>query len=295
MSLVTIVIPNWNGKDMLENCLENIREYTDYNNYRIVVVDNGSSDGSVDMIKNEFNNILLIENEENRGFGPANNQAFDQYPNTEYFLLLNNDIRITEKGWLTKFVNITEDKSADIVGCRLEYPDGSLQHGGAFIRPGWLPVKQIKSDTEPVIRRYGQKVWEPDYVTGAAFLIRKEVIDSLQGFDEVFVPAYFEETDLCMRAKNNGYRILYTPSPSLIHVESKTASDMPTYWFHNQLRFVILNFPLHWIMIQIVFQIRAIASHLYNGRSLSSIYLPVISNIHFLIVHRIHRSLKGKD
>lgn len=287
--LVTIVILNWNGRELLETCLHSIDRHTKYANYRIVVVDNGSTDGSVTMLREVFPNVHRIENDQNRGFGPANNQAFQQFSETDYFLLLNNDIEITNDSWLSTFVDFAEENGSDITGCRLEYPDGRLQHGGGIVRPGWPPAIHINESTETNIQDSPDSVWRPDYVTGAAFLIRQTVVETANGFDDSFIPAYYEETDLCLRAARCGFDIWYTPEPTLIHHEASSTDGTSLFWFHNQLRFVLLNFPLHWLLIQVLFELRGLVGHLYNGRSLREVYGPIISSLPQLLVHRLTR------
>lgn len=284
---ITIVIINWNGRELLKTCLESLREHTEYPNYRTVVVDNGSEDGSVEMLCTDFPEVMIIENEENVGFGPANNQAFRRYTDTDYFLLLNNDIEVTDDGWLTRFVEFAKDKRSDITGCKLLYPDGTLQHGGAVIRPGWPPVRQVKESTKDNLPQDGSEVWEPDYVTGAAFLVRSEVVIKLDGFDDLFAPAYYEETDFCKRAIDKEYTITYTPDVELVHHESASLDSFPIFWFHNQLLFVLVHFPLHWLVVQFAFELRGIAGHLYNGRSLRNVYAPVLSELPSVIHRRI--------
>lgn len=286
---VTIVVLNWNGRNFLKTCLKTLNAHTEYPDYRVVVVDNGSDDGSNDMLRKRFPNVYRIENDENRGFGPANNQAFRQFKDTDYFLLLNHDVEIVQDGWLTEFVNFANRRSADIAGCRLQFPDGQLQHGGGLIRPGWPPVVQISESNVDEIEQDISKVWSPDYVTGAAFLVRQQVVDELNGFDERFHPAYYEETDFCVRAQHRGYNIWYTPEPILIHHEHASTEEQPLFWFHNQLRFVLLDFPLHWLPVQTIYEARGLLGHLYNRRSLRKIYMPILRDILSLLYDRMLR------
>lgn len=289
VSRVTIVVLNWNGRDLLETCLETLEAHTQYPNYRVVVVDNGSDDGSVEMLRERFPEVHRIENDENRGFGPANNQAFRQFSDTDFFLLLNNDLEIVQDGWLTEFIEFAERKSADIAGCRLRFPDGGLQHGGGIVRPGWPPVMQVSESNEEEAGRDGSEIWSPDYVTGAAFLVREQVVDELGGFDERFHPAYYEETDFCVRARRHGFDIWYTPEPTLIHHEHASTDDFPMFWFHNQLRFVLLDFPLRWLPQQFLYEFRGLLGHLYNGRDLREVYGPVFRELPSLLYQRMVR------
>jgi GT2 family glycosyltransferase len=241
------------------------------------------------MLQDKYPWVELIENEENMGFASANNQAFDRYDDTDYFLLLNNDIEVIEEEWLTTFVTFSEAERADITGCKLLYPDGSLQHGGGVFRPGWPPVRQVKKSTKDQLPYDGTTVWSPDYVTGAAFLVRSDVVANLNGFDERFAPIYYEETDFCARAARRGYTIKYTPDVELVHHESASTDSLPIFWFHNQSLFVLLHFPLHWLLVQFGFELRGLAGHIYNRRSLLAVYGPVLSRIPSIVSQRLTR------
>lgn len=272
---VTIVIPNWNGRVMLSECLHSIFKHTEYPSFQVVVIDNGSSDGSVREVETQWPEVELLRNDTNVGYGPANNQAFARYE-AEYYLLLNNDTEITQSGWLINFVNFALRNDSAVTGCKLVYGDGRLQHGGGLVRPGWSPTVQLNAQNIDNHRIDVNDVWKPDYVTGAAFLIRQDVIEETGGFDEAFSPAYFEETDLCFRAKEAGYSVYYTPVPTIVHHESQSSgSGMPEYYYRNQLRFVFRHFPISWLLLQVVYELRGVLGHLYHRRSLWNIYREV--------------------
>ncbi|MEM4325816.1 MAG: glycosyltransferase family 2 protein, partial [Candidatus Pacearchaeota archaeon] len=122
---VAIIIVNLNKKEILKKCLDSLYKKTKYKNYVVIVSDNGSTDGSVEMIKKEFKRVDLIENRKNLGFALANNVAVDyalRKYNPDYFFLLNNDTKIIQKDWLTKLVETAEsDERIGIVGCNLIY------------------------------------------------------------------------------------------------------------------------------------------------------------------------------
>lgn len=283
---VTIAIVNWNGKSLLQTCLETISAHTEYPSYRIVVVDNGSTDGSVEMLSEEFPHVDIVENSTNRGFAAANNQVFDQFLETDYYLLLNNDIEILNDGWLQRFVDVAERTGAGITGCRLVYPDGTLEHGGAILQPGWGPARNIN---EGNIKKYGHEdseEREPDYVSGAAFLVSEEVIDDVGGFNKRYSPAYYEEIDLSVRAKAKGYKIVYTPEVELIHRKGQTSDENPEFMFKNQLQFVLIHFPLSWLLKQLVYELRGLLGHIYHRRSLRKIYDPIIAQLPEIISER---------
>jgi GT2 family glycosyltransferase len=286
---VAIVIINWNGKSYLRDCLDIINAYTDYSDYRIVVVDNGSDDGSIAMLREEYPDIDLIVNDDNRGFAAANNQAFEQFPDTDYYLLLNNDTEITSHGWLERFVDAAERTDAGITGCRLVFPDGRLQHAGGVIGPGHPPAEHIHAGNVDEYDHDGTEEWRPDYVTGAAFLVRRDVIEGTGGFDERFSPAYFEETDLCVRARRLGYEIVFTPDVEIVHHEGSSTDSYPACLYENKLRFVLLNFPLSWLLIQLPFELRGLAGMVYHRAPVLRVYGRILREIPDLMDARHER------
>jgi GT2 family glycosyltransferase len=291
---VTIVIPNWNGSELLEKCLESIERNTRYDNHKLVIVDNGSTDGSIKIIENSNIDAEIIKNDKNRGYITANNQAFEQYPHTEYYLLLNNDTVICQNGWLEELVKYAQKNDSDILGCKLLYPSGELQHGGGIIGPGWPPAAQISINSD-VQKGQENSFWCPDYVTGAAMLVQENVISHFDGFDGIFNTAYYEDTDLCVQADRAGFSVHYTPNVEIIHHEKASTETKPLFWFENQLKFILLNFPVRWLLIQIVYQFRGLLGHLYHRRDLFSIYAPVIKDLKKIIKRRISRAKTGKE
>src|SRR3990170_2544486 len=162
---VFVVIVNWNGKEFLKKCLTTVLLNTVYPEYQVVVVDNGSVDGSVEMVKKEFSTVNLIENSENLGFSKANNQGIKHalFHGAKYVLLLNSDVEIAEKEWLENMVNLSaSDSTIGIVGCKLVYPNGLIQHAGGVVN---LEGAYNRGDGEKDKKQY-EKVELVDFVTG---------------------------------------------------------------------------------------------------------------------------------
>jgi hypothetical protein len=207
---VSIIILNWNGKELTRNCLRSIRENTDYPNYEIIVVDQGSTDGSVEMLEREFPEVRLIKNKENLGFAGGNNQAM-KIAKGDYFFLLNNDTLVT-KGWLSSVVEIMDsDNRVASVGSTLVAPEHQLNEG-------------IKSDREK------------DTVCGAAMLMRRKVVERIGAFDaENFSPIYGEETDWNYRARRVGYKVIETSKSRIVHLGSVSTKKQ------NPDQYLLLN------------------------------------------------------
>ncbi|MFH1587671.1 MAG: glycosyltransferase family 2 protein [Candidatus Diapherotrites archaeon] len=236
--LVSIIILNWNGMDFTRKCLESIGRNTFYSPYEIIVVDNGSSDGSVEFLrqKRKEGKIKLIENSSNMGFAGGNNQGIDASKGS-YIFLLNNDTTVNGH-WLASLVRVMDAyEKAGIVGCRLVYPNGKLQHAGAKIDDAGI-ARNLPEGGER----------EVEYVTGAALMIKREVIDKIGKLDEGFNPIYFEEVDWCYRAWRAGFSVIYTPDTTIVHHEGEATQKKQTKaWNYfvmnkNRIRFMLLNF-----------------------------------------------------
>jgi GT2 family glycosyltransferase len=253
---VFLIIVNWNGKETLNQCLSSILKNT-ATPIQIVVVDNGSTDQSVEMLQREFQSVKVIQNSSNRGFSKANNQGikYAAAQGADYFLLLNNDILITQEDWLTRMVGLLEsDRSVSMVGCKLVYPDGRLQHAGGFVG---VAGAGHRGDGEKDTGQYG-KIEFVDYVTGAALLTKAQVIRRVGLLDEGFTPLYCEDTDWCLRARFCGYKIAYMPNPTLIHKHGSSAKNLRRrtsefYFKRSWIRFFLLNFPLEALVKRLLF------------------------------------------
>jgi len=253
---VFVVIPNWNGRLELRKCLISLRGRALDPRCSAVVVDNASSDKSVHMIENEFRWVTLIKNEENWGFSRASNQGikYAMKHGATHIFLVNNDIEFTEGKWLDKLLALCEsDPQIGIVGCKLLYPDGKIQHAGGIVE---LRGIRHRGHCEKDNGQY-DNVEVVDYVTGAALLIKTELVRKIGLLDEGFSPFYFEETDWCARAAFKGYKVVYTPHPEFIHKESATVKSVGSkkadfYFRRNWIRFILLNFGLGKICKRIV-------------------------------------------
>jgi GT2 family glycosyltransferase len=212
---VAIVIVHFNGVDLIRGCLDSLRK-TDYQNFKTFVFDNGSTDRSKEIIQQEFPEAELFSAPKNLGLTRAANEAFALamrlFP-CDYVLFMNDDITVVSSDWLSKLVSTAQKNSqAGIIGCKLLYPDSTIQHGGMVFWPDSLRGKGAPasgfSDTE-----------ELDAVSMAASLIRTDVFGKIGGFDEIFSPYYCEDVDFCFRARKSGFRILYAGAVSLHHLE----------------------------------------------------------------------------
>ena len=230
--VLSIIIVNWNTKNYLEQCLQSIFERTKGIEYEVFVVDNASTDGSAQMVKEKFTQVKLIENKENLGFAKANNQALSQ-SHSKYLLLLNNDTAILPNS-IQKMINFMEQHpKAGMVGPKLLNADGSFQRScwkkfpsllSVFISrfylykfPKFFPfAKSVEISPEET-----SKPMKVAHLLGACILVREEAIRSVGYLDEQFY-MYLEETDWAYRMNKKGWDIFYLPSAEVIHYGQKS-------------------------------------------------------------------------
>ena len=248
--LVVIVIINWNNAQDTIGCLDSLVNLN-YPNYRILTVDNGSTDGSADSIANIFPDLFIIKLIENKGYGAGCNSgivyAFDQL-GALYCLLLNNDTVIEDRNFLNFLVDSAgKDESIGIVGpliCNYSPPHG-IQSAGVHINL-FLGNSRLITHLQP------KPIWT-DAIHGCAFLIKKEIYKKVGLFDEDFF-LYWEETDYCFRVRQSGYRILVNPDIYILHKNSASSGKQTAlyiyYYFRNRLRFMQKHAqPIHWIVL----------------------------------------------
>jgi len=216
--LVSIVIPVYNCLQYTKNCLIALSENTVYEPYEVIIVDNGSTDGTADFLKCLEGDVKIISNRQNLGFSKACNQGARE-ASGEYLVFLNNDT-IPTTGWLQQLVKTARtDQTIGIIGSKLLYPDNTIQHAGVVFSK-YCQVYHIYRglpENHPSVNR----VREFQAVTAACMLIRKDLFHSLGGFDEKYLNG-FEDIDLCFKVREKGYKIQYCPQSVVYHFESKT-------------------------------------------------------------------------
>lgn len=227
-----VILVSFNGAPWLEQCLQTLLIQDPLP--ALIAVDNGSSDSSVEIIRDfiEANPALsaeLLSLETNTGFTRGANrglqEALQGRPEIEAFFLLNQDAWM-EKNCLEAFTTLLEeDAEAGILGARILYPDGlHIQHAGAFLKaPRMVGLHYGHHERE----RPGvfQKIREVDFVTGAAMMIRRRCLEEIGLFKEIFSPGYYEDVDLCRRAREKNWKILYIPSARIRHHESASFTN----------------------------------------------------------------------
>ncbi len=247
---VSVVVVNWNTQDILRDCLRSIYEQCGEIDIEVIVIDNASTDGSVEMVKKDFPQVTLIENSQNRGFSAANNQGID-ISKGRYVLLLNSDTVVLDNAIAKTAAFADSHPEAAVVGCRVLNPGRTLQPT-CFMFPSILNM--LLSSTYlyklfPKNKFFGRErmTWwnrndirEVDVVTGCFMLVRQDAIKKVGSMDEQFF-MYGEETDWCYRFKQAGWKILFTPCAEIIHLGGQSAQKRATTMV-VQLRKSILQF-----------------------------------------------------
>ncbi|MCX5883424.1 MAG: glycosyltransferase family 2 protein [Deltaproteobacteria bacterium] len=226
---ISVIIVNWNTRDLLLNCIRSVYETLRDISFEIWVVDNGSTDGSQEAVKTTFPQIQLIENTENKGFAAANNQALKQM-NGRYALLLNSDAALTD-GAAQKLLSFMESTPTAGMACgQLLNPDGSRQNSIASF-PTLLTLisnetllRIVFPEKFPSKRRNYPDPIPVESGIGACLIIRKAAMDAVGIFDEAFF-FFFEETDWAYRMRLANWQIYFVPSARIIHAQGKSAGN----------------------------------------------------------------------
>jgi len=235
---VSIIIVNYNCLDILDNCLRTLFEHTKGITFQIIIVDNNTTQGSVDDIVGKYKDVLLIKNDTNKGFAAANNQALP-YVKGKYILYLNNDTVFIENVIKTVFDFAESLKEEAIIGCKLLNSDLSLQESIVRFPTIWNVFSQsfflYKAFPKSALfnrffigNLHLNAPSSVDVVKGAFFFANTSLIQKFNGFDERFY-FYSEETDLCYRTWKDGIKTYFFPLASIIHIGG-VATDLDQ-WF----------------------------------------------------------------
>lgn len=251
---VSIIIVNYNSFNLLIQCIDSLIKFTKAVSYEIIVVDNHSMEDLIDDVLSKYDEIKLIKNNENKGFGSANNLGL-AIARGKYVLFLNNDTVFFEN--TIKKIYYFAESSHDplIVGCKLLNSDNSLQHSVFDFPSPWnvftsnfflyaLFPKSKYFNKYHLMNNKINKTTEVDVVTGAFLFGTKSNIEEIGGFDERFF-FYNEETDLCYRFKLNGGKVYYYPGTAIIHLKGGTANKISWFAYKNQSLSTIKFFQKH--------------------------------------------------
>jgi len=267
---IAVVILNWNGEKHLKTFLPSVVEYSSAPNIDIIVADNGSTDESIMMLKNEFNTVKIIGLDKNYGFAGGYNKAIEQLSN-EYIILLNSDVEVTPH-WIDPVIDLMESNDLIVAAMpkiRAFKAKDNFEYAGAA--GGFLDILaypfcrgRILQNIESDHHQYDINS-EVFWATGACMFIKNKAFKEAGGLDDKFF-AHMEEIDLCWRLKNRGYKIMFCPDSIVYHLGGATldyGNPRKTYLnFRNSLftmhknlslfifmRLMLLRFPLDMLAI----------------------------------------------
>ncbi|WP_374604884.1 glycosyltransferase [Arenimonas sp.] len=235
----SVIVPVYNQLSMTLACLRALADAGDRSAFEVIVVDDGSSDATPQLLPT-VPGLVFHRNRENLGFIGACNAGAAK-ARGEFLVFLNNDTTV-QPGWLDALLATFESHpDTGLAGSKLVYPDGRLQEAGGIVfadGSGWN-YGRFEDPSHP---RFNF-VREVDYCSGAAIAIRRELFDSLQGFDPLYAPAYYEDTDLAMRVRQRGLKVRYQPASVVVHHEgatsgTDTSSGIKAYQVANQAKFL---------------------------------------------------------
>lgn len=249
---LSVIIVNYNVKEYLKNLLYSLDKAAAGIKYEVIVVDNASDDGSVELLKEKFPSVKLIVNEKNLGFGKANNIGL-ALSKGEFILLINPDTIIQEDTLTKMFSFLESNDKAGLAGCKILNPDGTLQLACRRSFPGpWTSFCKVTglSNLFPDSRFFARynltyldenKSYEVDAISGSFMMMRREVYEKVGGFDEQFF-MYGEDLDLCYRVQKAGFKNFYVHDTQIIHYkgESTRRSDLDeTKVFYNAMHLFV--------------------------------------------------------
>ncbi|MFH1535897.1 MAG: glycosyltransferase family 2 protein [Patescibacteria group bacterium] len=257
---LTVIILSYNTKDVTSRCLKRLQSsvvscQTKFKNkITTFVVDNGSIDGSAQMIKTDYPWVKLIESKENTGFSKGNNIVMRK-AKTSFVLLLNSDVYLEEESLYKAIAYFRVNLNCDVMGARLNYPDGRLQSSSGNLPNPLNIIFWILGlgGFHPKGKNYFSKAHQVGWVMGAFLMLKKKVFDSTGGFDEnIFM--HMEEVEWCKRIKNKGFKIWYVPQVEVVHLHGASTNLDLTSSFANELKgikyYVKKHYPFSYLPVK---------------------------------------------
>ena len=250
--LVSIIIPNREEKETLEECVESIFSKTSYKNYEIIIVENNSSSNEIFRYYKQLSEdprIHLIRWKKEFNYSAINNFGV-RHAKGDYLLFLNNDVKIIDPDWLTEMLGICQRREVGAVGAKLIYPDNTIQHAGCVVGMGGIAGNMfVNMPAERTGYLHKASILQDmSCVTAACMMMKKPVFQEAGGFTEELAVA-FNDVDLCLKVRSHGHLIVYDPYVKLYHYESKSRgaedSEEKVRRFQTEIEYM----RCHWLDI----------------------------------------------
>ena len=262
---IKILILNWNGEDIIEKCIDSIK-LNNYKNYSIDIIDNGSKDKSISILTNKYPEITLHKISKNLGYSRGYNYAFEKLKIStfDYYLILNNDVIVKNNLLIKLYENIIKYGENNIYCPKIyNLNNNKIWYAGGYYNRFLGITKHIGIDkTED---KYTYKTRKTGYASGCCLLIKKNIIEKLKGFDSSYF-MYYEDVDLCLRAKKLSCDIYYLDdcsinheisfsigSNSLVKILNKVRSQIKFIYKINTFLIFLLSFIINFVLIPVYF------------------------------------------
>jgi glycosyltransferase involved in cell wall biosynthesis/LmbE family N-acetylglucosaminyl deacetylase len=250
--LVSIIIPTRNAKKLVQTCVESLYTLTTYQNFEVILVDNGSNEAEslsyFSQLEAAHSNFRILRDKRPFNYSAQNNLAISHVKG-ELIALLNNDIEIISPDWLSEMVSIALQKGVGAVGAKLLYPQNTIQHAGVILGMGGCAGHSHHQLSSSLPGYFGRAslTQSMSAVTAACLVVKREIFLETKGFNEKELTIAFNDVDLCLQFLELGYRNVYTPFALLYHHESATRGldDSPEKQarFMKETRYIQKNWP----------------------------------------------------
>jgi GT2 family glycosyltransferase len=233
---LSIVIISWKMRDLLSTCLSSIFKFTEGLSFEVILIDNKSQDGTIEMVEKNFPKVRLIKNPKNRGVAPARNQGL-KVAKGKYVLILDADMELVENSFLQLFQFMEEHIDCGLVGAKLVDSNGNLQYSckrfPSLLSSLYRRLENFSfTKNSKILNYHMMKDWEHnsvrevDYLIGACQFFRRKIIDSVGFYDDkIFYGP--EDIDYCIRVWKAGWKVIYYPLTKIIHHEQRITKKNP--------------------------------------------------------------------
>lgn len=239
---VSIIIPSRNAYDLVKRCLDSVFQLTQYSNFEVILVDNGSDCEKCKAFFKELSSRYLGKFSVVYDGGPFNFARLNNFgvsqAKGEFLVLLNNDTQVFTSTWLEELLAFARLDNVGAVGCKLLFDQRTIQHAGIVLSAGFTAIHagMFEDRNSKIYKNYFNRIHEVSAVTAACMMIEKHKYEAVGGLDELWLPNGYGDVDFCLRLKQKGFLTLYTPYAELMHLESPSRKANIEYFEREILK-----------------------------------------------------------